>query len=181
MKVIRFVTRLGALLILCSLPLAAVAQDAASTRLTIITQHCKQLHNLLDAQQRRDLVSRTNLGREYETVDKELAAFTQRIHNNNLSNTSFQQLLSQFRDATSRFREAYIAYDDSLNSLQAINCQDRATDFDAQLTVTRGLRDTVEGTITHAAALVGQYRDATVQLVDQLPQSSSGTSGGSTQ
>lgn len=151
------------------MPLAALAESVAATRTELITQQCKQLHSLIDQQQRRDLVSRTNLGREYESVDKQIDAFAQRVHNNNISSTAYQQLVTQFRDATSQFRDAYVKYDDNVNKLQAINCQDRPADFDLQLTATRGFRDTVEGSVSHAAALLGQYRDMVVELPSQLP------------
>ena len=156
---------IGALL---ALPFVAHAEDSAA-RLQLISQHCSQLHTFIDQQQRRDLVARTNLGREYESVDKQLDAFNQRIHANNINNQPYQQLLTQLRDATTQFRDAYIHYDDSLNKLQAINCQQHPDMFDAQLTASRTLRDATEGTITHAAAIIGQYNDLVTQLPSQLP------------
>ena len=164
MKSLHAVLALLLLATLVAIPFAARAEDDALLRNQIISDHCATLHSLIDQQQRRDLVSRTNLGREYENTDKQLNAFTQRIHNNNIDAPQYQQLLTQFRDATSQFRDAYVHYDDAIVKLQAVNCQQRPSDFDAQLTVTRGLRDTTEGTITHAAALIGQYRDAVAQL-----------------
>jgi hypothetical protein len=168
-KSLRFLTVFLAACVLVALPFAARAEDITAERAQLISSHCKALHMLIDQLQRRDLVSRTNLGREYESVDKQLSAFNQRIHNNNINNQAYTQLLTQFRDATTQFRDTYVHYDDSINKLQAIDCQAHTADFDAQLTVTRSLRDATEGTITHAAALVGQYRDLAVQLPSQLP------------
>lgn len=169
MKLIRFLTAslgLGALFLL---PFAVQAQQVPSARDALISAHCVQLHNLVDQLQRRDLVARTNLGREYESIDKQLTAFTQRVENNRIDNQAYEVLLTQFRDATSQFRAAYVRYDDSITKLQQTNCQTEPAAFDAQLNSSRSLRDTVEGTVTHAAALLGQYREVVVTLPSQLP------------
>jgi hypothetical protein len=152
-----------------AVPVAVHAQDATAVRYQAISDRCQSLHLLLDELQRRDLVSRTNLGREYESVARLFNAFNQRVKNNNLNVQPFEQLTSDFNAATSQFRTAYVEYDDSLIALQQIDCKEKPADFDAQLTRTRQLRDATEGAATYANAISGQYRTQMVQLQAELP------------
>lgn len=163
---------------LFALPYAAQAQTATAQRYQIISNHCQDLHNLIDQLQRRDLVSRTNLGREYESIDNQLSAFNTRIRNNNLDSQPFAQLLGQFNDAANQLREAYVHYDDGLNKLENIDCQKKPADFDAQLAQTRQLRDATEGAASRALAITGQYRDLVAQLQATLPSSNNKKAGG---
>lgn len=159
---------------LFALPYAAQAQTTTAERYQLISDHCQDLHNLVDQLQRRDLVSRTNLGREYESVHNQLTAFNQRIHNNNLDDQPFGQLLAQFDDAANQFRDAYVHYDDGLNKLENIDCQKNPAAFDAQLDQTRMLRDATESTANHAASITSQYRDLATALQQQLPPQTNG-------
>lgn len=151
------------------MPIAARAQDAAAARNQIITERCESVKLLLDELQRRDLVSRTNLGREYESAARLFSAFTQRVKNNNLSPQPFEQLGGDFTRATVQFRAAYVDYDDNMIKLQAIDCKVKPAEFDAELVRTRELRNVTEGASTHAAAIAGQFRTQMVQLQAGLP------------
>lgn len=164
--------------VLCAAPYAAMAQTTAAQRYQLISSHCQELHSLIDQLQRRDLVSRTNLGREYESIDNQLTAFNTRLHNNNLDNQPFVQLLGQFNDAANQFRDAYVHYDDGLNALENINCQKDPVGFDTQLVQTRQLRDETEGAASRALAITGQYRDLTASLQETLPSSKKSVTGG---
>jgi hypothetical protein len=150
-------------------PISVRAQDATAVRYQTIRDRCQSLHLLLDELQRRDLVSRTNLGREYENVARLFSAFNQRVKNNNLNAQQFEQLTSDFNSASAQFRSAYVQYDDGLIALQQIDCKDKPADFDTQLGKTRELRDITEGAATHANAIAGQYRTQMVQLQAELP------------
>ena len=169
MKAFRFIGVVAAVAVLM-MPLAVNAQTALTIHQQLIAQHCTELGTILDSLQRRDLVSRTNLGHEYEVTAKLFAAFSQRVRNNNIDNQPYEKLITQFKDATTRFREAYVHYDDSLNTLKDIDCETKPGAFESQLVVTRSLRDTAEGASTHAASIVGQYRALMVQTQAGLPE-----------
>lgn len=168
MKLLRFVSLLAFITVPFALPALAHAQDSTATRNKLIVDHCKSVQTAIGSLQRRDLVSRTNLGREYESIGKELNAFGQRVRNNGFSTQQYDQLLSQLNDATAQFREAYVHYDDSLNALLSTNCQQKPGEFDTQLSTARNLRDITEGAASRAAAVVAQYRDAADTLASQL-------------
>lgn len=158
-----------AIIVLLLAPSAALAQDATTVRQQIIVANCQSLGTLLDQLQRRDLVSRTNLGREHENIARQLGAFNQRLRSHNQNAVPYEQLLSELNSVTTQFREAYVRYDDHMNELRQIDCRKEPALFEIKLAETRALRDATEGAITHAAALVGQYRDSLVQLQATLP------------
>lgn len=161
---------------LLAIPSAALAQDPIAVRYQTISDRCQSLQLLLQELQRRDLVSRTNLGREYESIARLLSAFNQRVKNNNLSPQSLERLTVDFNNAASQFRSAYVQYDDGLIALQQIDCKQKPADFDAQLTRARELRDATEGAATYANAIAGQYRTLMVQIQSELPvQTAKGT------
>ena len=166
---LRRIPALLLLLCLLAVPVTALAQDPAAARRQIISERCQSIRLLLDELQRRGLVSRTNLGREYESTVRLFTAFNQRVRNNNINAQPFEQLTAEFSDATNQFRSAYVEYDDSMIKLQGTDCQAKPGDFDTQLTETRRLRDATEGAHTRAAALAGQYRTQMVQLQSTLP------------
>lgn len=151
------------------MPIVVHAQDAVAERNQIISERCESLKLLLDGLQRRDLVSRTNLGREYESSVRLFNAFTQRVKNNSLNYQPFEQLTSEFGTATTQFRSAYVQYDDTMIKLQDVDCKTKPADFDALLTRTRELRDATEGASTRANAIAGQFRTQMVQLQAELP------------
>jgi hypothetical protein len=170
-KLLKMLTTALFVVALLAMPYAVQAQTTSAQRYQLISSHCQQLHSLIDQLQRRDLVSRTNLGREYESIDNQLSALNTRIHNNNLDNQQFVDLLGQFNDAVTQFRDAYVHYDDGMNSLENINCQKDPVNFDAQLDQTRQLRDATGGAAERALAITSQYRDLTAQLQTTLPSS----------
>ncbi|HVI69026.1 MAG TPA: hypothetical protein VM581_01065, partial [Magnetospirillaceae bacterium] len=139
MKAKRFIVSIGGVLLLCA-PVSALAQDATSARQQIIVSQCQALGSLLDQLQRRDLVARTNLGREHENIARQLAAFNQRMKHNNLNAAPYEQLLGELNGATSQFRETYVRYDDRMNELRQINCRTEPGLFESKLAETRALR-----------------------------------------
>ncbi len=160
---------------LVATPVVALAQPVFSARQQLITDNCQSLGTLLDQQQRRDLVSRTNLGREHENIARQLSAFNQRMRSSNLNAVPYEQLLTQLNGVTTQFREAYIRYDDRMNELRQVDCRTAPDVFEVKLAETRVLRDATEGAIVHAAALVGQYRDSLAQIQAQLPPDTGAT------
>lgn len=150
-------------------PFVAYAQTPTD-RNRLIGEHCQSFAGLIDQLQRRDLVSRTNLGREYEAVNRQLNAFNQRLRNNDIDAKPFEQLTVQFTEATNAFRAAYVRYDDSLNKLLTIDCKTDPTAFDAQLATARSQREATLSAVNRAGEVIGQYRAQVQQLSVQGTQ-----------
>ncbi len=167
-----FVFLCGLVLVVCS-PSSVFAQDAKTD---LVVAQCSQLHTNLKELEARDLVSRTNMGREYENIDKQISAFTERVQNNNYNNQSFLDLQTQYKSAVNQFRAAYVQYDDSINELIAIDCQSKPSDFLTTLDKTKTLRTAVNDKVTSVSSILSQYREQMVQLQNNVPSQNSGGS-----
>lgn len=152
-----------------SVPLAVSAQETqAPERLAAIKTNCRTIKAELLQVQRRDLVARTNRGRGYEAVLKQMDSFQQRVRNNKLVTQPFDEALAAFKAATSAFRDAYIRYDDQLISLQQIDCQEKPDVFAAQLEEIKVMRAETAAAITDADEALAQYRQAVMTLQQQV-------------
>jgi hypothetical protein len=152
-------------------PLATHAQNLLSaSRLSAIQQRCTVLQTSLDQLQRRDLVARTNRGREYENVNRQAEALIQRLHNNNLTSSTLDTPLADFKTTIANFRDAYVRYDDSMTALRQIDCSRHPSDFAQSLEQARVLRAAVGVEVTKGEKSLGQFRAALVALKATLPK-----------
>lgn len=145
-----------------------MAADLTTTRLKTIQKRCEVLQTTLDQLQRRDLVSRTDLGREYESINRQISAFILRMNNNGMNTATLSGPTSDYRNAVIAFREAYIRYDNSMNDLRDIDCRAHAGDFANTLDVTYVLRASVGAEVARAKDALDRYRKAMVTLQKEL-------------
>ena len=169
MKYARFIIGL-ALAVVVGVPFVAHADpDANAQRLSAIQQRCTVLQTTLNQLQRRDLVARTNRGREYEDMNRQIDAFSQRLRHNNISDSSLNASITNFHTYVNAFREAYARYDDSMTNLLRSDCNGHTADFSDALAVSRVLRAAVGVQVTNAENALLAYRQAVVALQAQVP------------
>lgn len=144
-------------------PGLALAQSG-SERLAIIQSKCQVAHDNLDLLRRRDLVARTNRGREYENIVKQLEAFTQRVRHNRLDAGRLGTTTQQFKIAVDQFRDAYLRYDDSLSELLQTDCRTKPDVFALKLEESRVLRAETAVSATRAEELALNYRELVATL-----------------
>jgi hypothetical protein len=138
-------------------------------RLGVIQQRCTVLQTGLDQLQRRDLVARTNRGREYENVITQLDALAQRLHNNNIATPTLDVPENEFKNDVNAFRDAYVLYDNSMNVTKNIDCRNKPADFATALEQSRVLRAEVGAAVTKGEDALIAYRQAVVELQATLP------------
>lgn len=148
------------------MPVAARAEDRSAA----IAQNCTYIKTVIDTLQRQDLVARTNRGREYENIKKQLNAFTDRVRHNKMASQKFDQALAEYSQATTAFREGYIVHDDKINALQQVDCKAKPGDFAAQLDAVRITRKALADSTARIDAAIANYRLAVVELGDKLAQ-----------
>lgn len=154
-----------------TIPFAAHAQDSAdASRLAAIQQRCTVLQTSLDQLQRRDLVARTNRGREYENVNRQIDAFITRLYHNNLSSATMDGPISDYKTAVLDFRDAYVRYDDSMTALLQIDCSKNVSGFAKALDASRVLRAAVGVDVTKGEKALSSFRKALVAFRDTLPK-----------
>ncbi|HSE60960.1 MAG TPA: hypothetical protein VLA88_01540 [Candidatus Saccharimonadales bacterium] len=154
------------------LPVFAHAEVLDPARLSIIQEHCTVLQTSLDQVQRRDLVARTNRGREYESTLAQLTAFNQRLQNNGRPVKTLDDTLNNFKTMVDDFRTNYIAYDNSMNDLRQIDCRNHPADFALALQRTAILRAQVGAEVTKGEEYLGVYRQTVVEMQKSLGQGS---------
>lgn len=147
---------------------ARAAEVLDPARLSLIKEHCTVLQTSLDQVQRRDLVARTNRGREYESIIAQLTALNQRLRNNDQPNKTLDDTLNNFKTMVDAFRENYVEYDNSMNALRQIDCRNHANDFALSLQRTAILRQQVGAEVTKGDTYLGVYRQAVVELQKSL-------------
>ncbi|MGH7196831.1 MAG: hypothetical protein ACREGJ_03670 [Candidatus Saccharimonadales bacterium] len=163
-----FVVVLGFLLLV---PVAVNAENATSPeRAALIHDNCTNLKRLLQQQQRRDLVSRNNRGRGYESLVTQLEAFSDRLHYNKINADRHDRLLVDLKATVDRFRNAYLHYDATLTALIQADCQAKPADFGVLLDQTRSARQAIGNEVTKAEELTIEYRKAVTDLRTQIEQ-----------
>jgi hypothetical protein len=162
-----------ALAVLVVLPSAVAAEGANLSHQQLISQQCDQLHSSIDALRKRDLVSRLNRSRDYESAAKQLDAFNQRLKNNHYDISQFEQIRLRYGNLVDQFREAYNRSDDGLNALMQIDCKVKPANFDVKLQEARVLRQEVTAAVRLADDSLQQYRDAVVVVKTQLQEPNS--------
>ncbi len=133
-----------------------------------VRANCQSLLSSLDELQRRDLVARINRGRSYQETLDQMQALDTRIRNNNLDASRFDVLHTRVNTTVEAFRTAYFHYDDLMNSLQSINCNDKPGDFANSLNQVRAARQAVGEDVTNIETALADYRAQVASLRDDL-------------
>lgn len=166
----------GAILALALMPTGLVYAENIldANRLSMISQRCTVIQTIIDQLQRRDLVARTNRGRSYEAQVKQIDAFLQRMHTNNLSTETLDGSTASFKASVDEFRNAYVQYDDRITALRQIDCRTKPADFATTLEQVRVLRQEVGAAVTKGDNDLAVFRQAVEALQPTLPDARGG-------
>lgn len=166
-------------LFLSVLILAPMAPVNAQTDLqeALITERCSIIKQTLDKQRRRDLVSRINRGREYQNLIDQQQALTDRIRNNGMDQSQFEQRLNELKFAFDVFRSDYTAYDDAFSGLLAIDCKKDSGNFLSALINVRTLRQKLGAQTQQIADILKLQRELIVNLKIELERIESAVVG----
>lgn len=154
--------------LLATVLLPALAVHAQVSQETLVSERCSSIKIALDQQRRRDLVTRVNRGRAYQSLIDQLQALTNRVRNNQMSTQPFEQQQTILKQEFDAFRAAYSAYDDSLRTLVNTDCTAKPADFLAQLAQARQFRAQVGNHEKIIADTLTRYREIIVNLQLEL-------------
>lgn len=155
-----------ALLGLVSTP--AIAVQAQTAPDVLVSERCTSVKLALDQQRRRDIVTRINRGRAYQTIIDQMHAVGDRVRNNQMNTQPFEQQQATLTAQFETFRSAFTAYDDALGVLLGIDCTSKPVDFLVQLATVRQLRNDVGIQVNQIKATLGRYREIIVNLQAEL-------------
>lgn len=143
-------------------------QAQSELREALVSERCDLVKNKLDAQRRRDLVSRINRGYAYQNIAHQLQALTSRVRNNGLNYAPFEAHQDQLENAFSQFRANYSEYDDVMSHLLSINCKEKPAEFLQQLDTARQLRQKLGTDVQIMQGILNAQRQIISDLVAEL-------------
>ncbi|HEU5187560.1 MAG TPA: hypothetical protein VFT87_03585 [Candidatus Saccharimonadales bacterium] len=153
-----------AVVVAMTIPVPAVFASPES----VVSERCGSVKIALDQQRRRDLVTRINRGRAYQTIIDQLQALTDRVRNNQMAVQPFEQQVAVLKQDFELFRTSYTAYDDGLRTLLNIDCKDKPGEFLAQLIQVRQLRTQIGEREKAISDTLGRFREIMVNLQHEL-------------
>jgi len=149
-------------------PLHAFADPADSAlsqdNLTIISRTCVAAQGQLARVQINDKLVRINRGGSYSSLLKLMNSFNSRAASNNYDVSSLVPLSSSLSDKYQQFVGDFTKYDNSMDNVVQMNCQNQPAVFYSALTQTRGLRVQLAGDIKDMDQVVDQYQQSVVQF-----------------
>ncbi len=164
--VIYLKTVLFSILLLFAMILPNVA--SAQSRDALIKERCTSIKAYLSQAQKVDLVDRTNRGRVYESILRQVDAFTKRVKNNKMSSEQTDKFYIELQNSIGGFRSTFQRYDESLTELSHSDCLNNTSQFVSRLDRARGLRQEVGREVDKISEATTRYRLAVVELNKQL-------------
>lgn len=130
-----------------------------------IRENCTVIKENLAKVQKADARARVYLGRYYETVlTKFVTPLNLRLVENNLSAADLVGNQTKMADARTLFINDYVNYQKELESLVAMNCEEKAVEFYQQLVKVRQKRKIVEQDVLKVRNLISEH----VKLAGEL-------------
>lgn len=108
--------------------------------------------------EKTDAALRINRGRIYNEVSDLLYAMNARLASNKIAAPKLVTLTSDFEEKLTTFRNNYNEYDDELNELVSMKCQDKPADFYKSLGKVRDSRTTLNNNIRDLDKIMADYR-----------------------
>lgn len=124
----------------------------------VIKINCRSAQSILSQMEKTDAALRINRGRVYNEIIDLLYAMNARLASNKISAPKLASLTSDFEGKLNDFRSNYNSYDDELNSLTSMKCQDKPADFYESLNKVRDSRTTLNSDIKELDKLLGDYQ-----------------------
>ena len=109
-----------------------------------IKENCSSIKETLVSLQHTDARHRLNVGRYYEIIlNKFIVPLNLRLVDNNTTNAELVANQSNFSETRAKFNNDYIIYQQNLEELVAINCEEEPVKFYEKLETTREKRKAV--------------------------------------
>ena len=135
----------------------------------IDAETCAKVKENLVNLQHADSRARVYLGRYYETIlNKFIVPLNMRLVENNIAEPTLVENQGQFKEMRQGFINDYIAYQKDLESLVAINCEEKGNEFYSKLEQTRAKRQTVAQDIVRLRSLIKKHVEVATKLLEKV-------------
>ena len=129
------------------------------------TSNCEKIKESLVSLQHADSRARVYLGRYYETIlNKFIAPLNLRLVDNNISDSELVSNQGEYKTYLQNFRDDFIAYQQGLEELVTINCDE--VRFTEKLNETRGKQQVVSNDVLNLRKTITKH----IELVRNLKE-----------
>lgn len=136
-------------------------ENITQEKIARIRDHCVENQASLNRLHQTDAFLRTNRGNLYRTIsDKLMVPLNQRLVANRLDGGNLITIAADFDTEYDRFYTAYIAYDNALTELLAVDCSKQPVTFYNALLEARTKRAELSSSNQKLKRLIRQYGDA---------------------
>lgn len=157
------------IVVFSSVRISAVELD--DNRIGAISQNCSSIISQLKNVQRIDAKERVNLGVQYESVLTMLMTnLNLRLVKNNLANPTLAEQQSKFSEKRDAFKQHYIEYSQSLETLISMNCREKPVAFYRYLEGVRERRARVADDVRELNAMIREHKEAILSIREELAQ-----------
>ena len=150
--------KIGIIVVACCLGVGLMVQPvAAAPSDEVIKANCQAVQSVLSQIEKTDAALRINRGRVYNEIMDLFYAMNARLASNKISAANLVTITSDFDSELTHFRSDYNTYDDELNELISMQCQEKPADFYNQLEEVRSLRDNLDQRTSRLDSLLDDY------------------------
>ena len=152
-----------AMIVVFSSPVAALELD--DNRIGSISQNCSSIISQLRNVQHLDAKERVSLGVQYESILSALMTnLNLRLVKNNQINAELAEQQSLFSSKRDEFKQDYIEYSQSLESLIAMDCREKPVAFYRYLEGVRERRQRVAEDVKELNVLIQAHKNTIVTI-----------------
>ena len=144
------------LMLICLVPVPVSA--VSETQKDAIVSHCDAIKDTLKNVQKTDARTRLYLGGLYETIlTKFIVPLNMRLVENNLSTAKLVENQNNFADTKATFANDYVAYQQMLEELVAMDCKNKPDEFYQELIAVRQRRKTMAQDVLKMRSLLSEH------------------------
>lgn len=130
----------------------------SETQKNVILGHCDAIKDNLRTVQKRDARTRVYLGRYYETIlTKFMTPLNVKLVEENLSSGDLVENQSQFAEAKTTFSSDFVNYQQKLEELVGMSCEQNPEGFYEKLTKVREKRKVVNQDVVKMRKLISEH------------------------
>lgn len=156
------------LAVLTSPMVSAEAEPLTDRQIDIIRANCLSAQSTMQQLQRSEAATRVNRGRGYESISKLMAALNSRVALKKLNAPGLNSSTAEMEKRFGSFKDDYSAYEDELNNLIKLPCNEQPVTFYDTLTNVRQLRAKVADDIDGINEMLDNYQAGVDSLRSSL-------------
>ena len=150
-----------AALLLMSYPAPVAAESIAlsSSQIELISAYCTESRGHLERLHSADALQRVNLGQRYENISTKLMApLNSRIALAGHDGLEMAKTSVEFNQELTEFRKTYLKYDNQIDDIISMDCENNPVEFYRQLEAARQERQHLADNVGKLNQLILQYQ-----------------------